>query len=89
MGITVDDDDLVSFSLLGLLKSWHNYEDSVIGREKLSGWEQLWSNLVQEEIRQSSKDGSSSKNEDEENFTLAAKARKGKGKKNPSKSSAK
>ena len=36
---------------------------------------------MQEEIRRSTRDGSSSKNEDEENFTLATKARKGKGKK--------
>ena len=34
------------------------------------------------------KDGSLSKNEDEENFALVAKARKGKGKKFPSKSEA-
>ena len=44
--ITVDDDDLVSLALLGLLKSWHSYEDSVSGREKLSVWERLWSDLV-------------------------------------------
>ena len=88
VGISVDDDDLVSLALLGLLKSWHSYEDSVNGREKLLGWERLWSDLVQEEIRQGTRDGSSSKNEDEENFTLAAKAQKGKGKKS-SKSKAK
>ena len=44
---------------------------------------------MQEEIRRSTKDGSSSKNDDEENCALAAKARKGKGKKNPSQSGAK
>ena len=44
---------------------------------------------MQEEIRQGTRDGSSSKNEDEENFTLVAKERKGKGKKFPSKSEAK
>ena len=49
--ITVDDEDLVSLDLLGLLKSWHSYEDSVNGCEKLLGWEQLWSDIVQEEIR--------------------------------------
>ena len=59
MGINVDDEYLVSFALLGLLKIWHSYEDFVNGREKLSGWEQLWSNLVQEEIRRGSRDGSS------------------------------
>ena len=39
------------------------------------------SNLVQEEIRQNTKDGSSSKNDDEENCALATKSRKGKHKK--------
>ena len=43
VGITVMYDDLVSLSLLGLLKSWHSYEDSVNGREKLPDWERLWS----------------------------------------------
>ena len=59
VGVTVNDEDLVSLAILGLLKSWHNYEDSV------NGWEQLWLDLVQEEIRQSTRDGSSSKNDDE------------------------
>jgi len=44
---------------------------------------------VQEEIRRSTRDGSSSKNEDEENCALVAKERKGKGKKHPSQSGAK
>ena len=39
VGVTVDEEDLVSLALLGLLKSWHSYEDSVNGREKLLGWE--------------------------------------------------
>ena len=51
MGINFDDDDLVSLDLLGLPNIWHNYKDSINGREKLSGWERLWSDLVQEEIR--------------------------------------
>ena len=46
VGITVVDDDLVSLDLLRLLKSWHNYEDSVNGWEKLPDWERLWSDLV-------------------------------------------
>ena len=44
---------------------------------------------MQEEIRRGTRDGSSSKNEDEENFALAAKPRKWKGNKHPSKSDAK
>ena len=51
VGIIVLDDELVSLALLGLPKSWHSYEDSVNGREKLPDWEQLWLDLVQEEIR--------------------------------------
>lgn len=39
-------------------------------------WEQLWSDLM-EEIRQSTRDGSSSM-EDEENCALASKAKEGK-----------
>ena len=39
VGVTVDEEDLVRLELLGLLKSWHSYKDSVNGREKLSGWE--------------------------------------------------
>jgi len=35
VGITVTDDDMVSLALLGLPKSWHSYQDSVNGREKL------------------------------------------------------
>ena len=27
VGINIDDEDLVSLALLGLLKSWHSYED--------------------------------------------------------------
>jgi hypothetical protein len=37
--IIVVDDDLVSLDLLGLPKNWHNYQDFVNGREKLSNWE--------------------------------------------------
>ena len=51
------------------------------GREKLPDWEQIWSDLVQEEFRQKTKDGSSSKSNDEEYFSLSDKANKAKGKK--------
>jgi len=81
VGVTVDDEDLVSLALLGLLKSWHSYQDSVNGREKFPGWERLWSDLVQEEIRRNTRDGSSSKGPNEENCALASKAKKGKNKK--------
>eukprot|EP00253_Pinus_taeda_P007002 PITA_07002 len=76
VGVTVDDQDLVSLALLGLPKSWHSYQDYVNGREKLPGWKRLWSDLVQEEIRQNTRDGSSSKESDEENGALATKEKK-------------
>eukprot|EP00253_Pinus_taeda_P014185 PITA_14185 len=79
--LIVDDEDLVSLALLGLPKSWHSYQDFVNGRDKLPGWERLWSDLVQEEIRRNTRDESSSKASDEENCTWAAKVRKGKNKK--------
>jgi len=40
---------------------------------------------MQEEIRRGTQDGSSSKNDDEENMALASKARKGKGRASHSK----
>ena len=81
VGITVADDDLVSIDLLGLPNSWHSYQESLNGRESFPNWERPWSDLVQEEFRQNTRDGSSSKNEDEEDFALAAQTKKGKGKK--------
>ena len=51
VGIIVFEDDLVILALIGLPKSWHSYQDSVNGRENLQEWENLWSNLVQEEIQ--------------------------------------
>ena len=53
VGITTSDDDMASLALLDLPKSWNSYQDSVNGREKLSDWEQLWLDLMQEEIRRS------------------------------------
>ena len=64
----------MSLDLLGIPKSWHSYEDFVNVREKLPRWERLSLDLVKEEIRWGTRDGSSSKNEDEENCALAAKA---------------
>ena len=39
VGVTIPSDVLLSLTLLGLPKSWHNYRDSVNGREKLPKWE--------------------------------------------------
>lgn len=71
---------MVSPTLLGLPKSWHNYQDFASGREKLLDWELLWSYLVQEEFRWNTRDETYSK-EVEEEFALANKAKKAKGNK--------
>ena len=79
----------MSLALLGLPKIWDSYQDSVNGREKLPYWQRLWSDLVQEEFIQNTRDGTSSKSEDEEDCALASKERKGKGNKIHSKSDSK
>ena len=76
--ITIVDDDLVSLSLLELPKSWHSYQDSINGREKLPDWERLWSDLVQEEFRRNTKDGYSSKMKMKEIFLWLPRQRRGK-----------
>ena len=38
----------------------------------------MWLDLMQEEINRNTRDGSSSKTDDEENYALAIKAKKGK-----------
>lgn len=49
--------EFVSLSLLGIPKSWHNYHDSINGRDKFPDWEKLWSDLVHEEIIRIISDG--------------------------------
>ena len=88
MGITVADDELVRLALLGPPNSWHNYKDFVYGWENLPYWERLWSDLVSEEIRRTTMDGSSSKHDDEVDFSLATKEKMKKGKKFHSRSEA-
>lgn len=80
VGVPISEDDMVSLALLVLPKRWHSYWESVNGREKLPDWERLWSDLVQDEFRLNTKDGTSSK-EVEEEFSLVIKENKAKGKK--------
>jgi len=61
VGISIVEDNMVNIALLRLRKSWHTYQDSINGREKLPKWERLWSDLVKEEIRRNARDGTSSK----------------------------
>ena len=71
---------LVSLALLGPLKSWHSYHDSVNGRDKLPDWERIWSDLVQEEIRRNIRDGVTSITDEEEECDLVGKGKKAKNK---------
>ena len=80
VGVTVAQDDLLILDLLGLPKSWHSYQDSMNGRENLPDWENLWSDLVIEEIRWSIREGTSNTNK-EEDCALVQKGKKDKGKK--------
>lgn len=81
LGVSV----FVILALLGLSKRVKNYQDSINGREHPPKWECLWSDLVQEEIRLRTKDGTSYKHDDEQNCALAGKVKKGKGNKFQSK----
>lgn len=76
---------MTSLCLLGLPKSWHNYQDLVNEREKLPNLECFYSDLVQEEIRWNARDRTSSNDNDEDNCALDGKGNKGKGKKSKSK----
>ena len=77
--MNVEEDDLVSLALLGLPKSWHSYQDSVNGRDKLLNYECLWSDLVQEEVRQNTQDGTSYKERMKKNFHWLERERREKG----------
>lgn len=68
-------------ALLGFPKSWHNYQDSVNGRDNHLGWETIWSDLVHEEIRRNTRDGVTSKIDEQEKISLVGKGKKAKGKK--------
>ena len=46
VGENVPSSELVRLALLGLPKSWHNYEDLVNARDKLPDWERLRYDLV-------------------------------------------
>lgn len=79
VGVIVPEHDLVSLALLGLHKSWYGFQDAVSGRESFPSWERLWIDCVQEEIQRGTRYGRLMKTDDE-NFALASKSSKAKGK---------
>lgn len=69
----------MSLSLLSLLKSYHNYQDLVNGRDKLPNWERLWFDLAKDEIKRNTRDGVTSIVVEEEDCALIGKGKKDKG----------
>lgn len=49
IGEIIDDGELVSISLYGLLTSWEPYIQGVCARVELPGFDHLWTDFVQEE----------------------------------------
>lgn len=101
VGETIQPTQLVRIALGGFSKKWDVFVDGIVAHENLSGWETLWYDFMQEEIRQGSKNGGQQNGDDEENVALAGKGKKkskkgskggnkqkGEGKKDMSKSSA-
>ena len=78
IGDAVADTALVHTTLQGFPKSWEVFVEGIVAREHLPGWDRLWSDCVQNEIRRSH--GGMVKQEEEENVALAAKGKKGKSK---------
>jgi hypothetical protein len=80
VGEKKEDVELVRVALNGFSKSWDVFVRGVVARVKLSEWQCLWDDFVQEEIRLGQSSGSSSSPYivDEEGLALAS---KGKGKK--------
>lgn len=73
--------EMVRLALNSVSDEWQVFVQSILGKERLLDWEQMWAALQQEEMRQDmikcKLDGSSSSGskpkEEEENATLASK----------------
>ena len=86
IGATPNEEMLVRTTLNAVSKEWETFFQSILGRADLQNWEELWTTLCQEEIRNLSKAGSSSKGvrikkEEEEDATLASAGKQEKRKK--------
>ena len=88
IGETIASTELAKIALNGLPKSWEVFVDGIIARENFPGWERLWDDCVQNEIRKSH-GGEAKHDEENENVALATKGKKGKIKKSASSSGGK
>lgn len=78
MGITPDEGILVSTALNAVTNEWETFVQSILGREALPSWANMWEILCQEEIKrftrgQSSSGGLKVEKEDDEYVALASK----------------
>jgi len=81
VGSTPHPTSMVRITLNGVSDEWQVFVQSILGREKLPSWEEMWVTLQQEEFRRhlvkvnlNGSNGSGTKTkEEEENTTLALK----------------
>jgi hypothetical protein len=78
IGDNVLDTKIVTIYLNGLPISWDPFIKSICGCEKLSKFDRLWSNCVQEKTRMLSRENLQKPSEEEEEKEFASHARKGK-----------
>jgi len=71
---------MVRIALNGVSDEWQVFVVSILGKEKLLSWEEMWATLQQEEVRRdlvkvnvNDSSGSATKMEEEENTVLASK----------------
>ena len=51
IGEIIAPNKLVRIALHSLPKTWESFVDGIVARENLLGWERLWDNCIQNEIR--------------------------------------
>jgi hypothetical protein len=76
VGEAIVDSEIMRTSLNGVSKQWVVFVEGIVAREKLSNWECLWDDFVQEETQRGYVHGSSSIGHDEENVALASNNKK-------------
>ena len=51
VGVKVSDVKMVRIALKGFIEEWKPFIKGIIAREKLSDWNRLWDDFIQEELR--------------------------------------
>jgi hypothetical protein len=72
VGEEVDETKLVRTTLNGFTKQWEVFVCGVVAWEKLPGWERLWDDFTQEELRLDATQASQPKSEEGENLAFHA-----------------